>query len=438
MSAVTSGNDGYEVQSPPQGRRRFTFRYETLLCVVFAIFVFCGSIAIIEPSPYDLASLLFLPLLAFSGFKLYRAHVTILFLWLIYILAGFLALMPHWGEIDPMMFQFQSLYLVITFIMFLLFFSQNTKDRTELALKAFAASCVVSAIISLAGFMDIAGLRATRTAYEGRVNGLFKDPNAFGSYMVLGAIYLLHLLALGRTKHFFPTLIAYILVMVGLFLSFSRGSIGATIIGSCMVFLIGYLTCGTPQGRRRILLTVMALLTFTAVGMAIALSIEEVRTLIELRFNPVQDYDGGPTGRFGNQIRSLPMLLEMPNGFGPLRFRLTFGLEPHSSYINGFASYGWIGGFAWLMIVGTTCFVGFRLMFTPSPYRYQAQVWVCALFVLLLQAFQIDIDHWRWVFLGFAAIWGLETARVRWMQEQHMQNLAPQSKTVETPQPAGA
>ena len=135
-----------------------------------------------------------------------------------------------------------------------------------------------------------------------------------------------------------------------------------------------------------------------------------------LRFNPVQDYDAGPTGRFGNQLRSLPMLLELPNGFGPLRFRLVFQLEPHNSYINGFASYGWIGGFAWIMIVATTCYVGFRLMFAPSPYRFHAQVWFSALFVLLLQGFQIDIDHWRWVFLSFAAVWGLETARVRWLR----------------------
>jgi hypothetical protein len=113
-------------------------------------------------------------------------------------------------------------------------------------------------------------------------------------------------------------------------------------------------------------------------------------------------------------------MLELPNGFGPLRFRLTFGLEPHNSYINGFACYGWIGGFAWLLIVGTTCWLGFRLMLVPSPYRQQAQVWFCALFVLLLQGFQIDIDHWRWIFLCFAAVWGLETARLRWQRQQDM------------------
>lgn len=413
--AATAIDGRTEIRTLP----RRTIRYETLLRWVFAPFVFTGCIAIIEPSPYDLLSLLFLPLLAFSGFKLYRLHVPILALWVLYVIAGFLALMPHWGETDPTMFQFQSLYLIITFVMFLVFFSQNTEERLELALKAFTAGCIFSALIGLAGFLDIGGLKATRTAYEGRVNGLFKDPNVFGSYLILGAVYLLQLLVLDITRKKLLTAIGLALVLMGVFLSFSRGSIAATVIASAMIVLLGFLTCGSSRIRRRIIISLMIGLALLATAIAVSLSNEAVRTLVELRFNPVQDYDGGQTGRFGNQIRSIPMMLEMPNGFGPLRFRLTFDLDPHSSYINAFASYGWLGGFSWFLIVGMTCWIGFRLIFAPSPYRRLAQVWFTALFVLLVQAFQIDIDHWRWVFLCFAAVWALETARLRWLSEQN-------------------
>ena len=122
------------------------------------------------------------------------------------------------------------------------------------------------------------------------------------------------------------------------------------------------------------------------------------------------------TGRFGNQIRSIPMLLDRVNGFGPLRFRLIFGLEPHNSYVNAFASYGWLGGFAFVLLVGLTTYVGFRVVWKPSPYRRVAQVYWPSLLVFLLQGFQIDIDHWRHVFLMFGAVWGIETARVRWLE----------------------
>jgi hypothetical protein len=42
-------------------------------------------------------------------------------------------------------------------------------------------------------------------------------------------------------------------------------------------------------------------------------------------------------------------------------------------------------------------------------------VW-CATFVFFLQALQIDIDHWRMFFVTFGAVWGIEAARVKWLE----------------------
>ena len=30
---------------------------------------------------------------------------------------------------------------------------------------------------------------------------------------------------------------------------------------------------------------------------------------------------------------------------------------------------------------------------------------------------QIDVDHWRFLYLGFGAVWGLEIARQRWLAQ---------------------
>ena len=68
------------------------------------------------------------------------------------------------------------------------------------------------------------------------------------------------------------------------------------------------------------------------------------------------------------------MLLERFGGFGPLRFRLFFEMEPHNSYVGAFANSGWIGGFLFFLLVGVTAYVGLRLMFTSSPSQRQAQV----------------------------------------------------------------
>ena len=56
-----------------------------------------------------------------------------------------------------------------------------------------------------------------------------------------------------------------------------------------------------------------------------------------------------------------------------------------------------------------------------SPYARLAHVFWPALFVFLMQGFQIDIDHWRHVYLGLGMVWGLECARLRWAAHVHAQ-----------------
>jgi hypothetical protein len=145
---------------------------------------------------------------------------------------------------------------------------------------------------------------------------------------------------------------------------------------------------------------------------------DDARKFFLMRATLTQEYDEGVTGRFGNQLRALPMLPNLPFGFGPLRFRLTFDLDPHNSYIGAFANEGWLGGLTWLMMVASSIFVGFRLMIKRSPYQRLAQIFFPALFAILLQGFQIDIDHWRQLYIMLGAVWGLEVARQRWALAQ--------------------
>ena len=53
-----------------------------------------------------------------------------------------------------------------------------------------------------------------------------------------------------------------------------------------------------------------------------------------------EDYDTGEQGRFGNQIRSIPLLLELLFGFGPYRFSKYFPADPHEVFLSAFASFG--------------------------------------------------------------------------------------------------
>ncbi len=384
---------------------------------LFGMMIFFGSIVSIEPSPYDIGSLLAIPFLAVTGFKIKRGLIFFIIVITIYEVGGFTALVQHFNRQDAVTFQLLSFYLYITSLFFAFFFSEQSVERLNFCLKAYAAGAVVAAVCGIAGYFDIGGTASYFTLYT-RASGTFKDPNVFGSYLILGALFLMQRILLGQTKHYFISCASLIILITGVLLSFSRGSWGAMIFSGFTMVLCAYLTADSSAMRRRIVIATALSVGAVILGILIMLSFENMREFFVQRASITQDYDSGETGRFGNQLRSIPMLLDRPLGFGPLLFRNWFGIEPHNSYINAFASCGWLGGLAFMALVASTFYIGFRLCFRPSPYRRISQVAWPALMVLLLQGFQIDIDHWRHVFLLFGIVWGLEAARQEWEAAQ--------------------
>jgi hypothetical protein len=394
------------------------FDYEKLVSVSVFIFVACGAIGVIEPSPYDFASLVAMPLWFFGGFSIHRSFLVFGFLILLFNIMGFLALIPYWDNADSALYQYQSAYLVLTGLFYALYMGNRTSARVETCLAAYTAGSIVAAICGILGYFDIAGLGGEVFAHAGRASGAFKDPNVLGSYLVLPIVWLTQNLMLGRARSVLLTSTALLIVFLGMFLAFSRGSYGATVIAMGLMIASVYRASRDLKMKRRIVIASAAALAMIVALTALLLTIPETRELFELRTAAVQDYDAGETGRFGNQLRSIPMLLDRFMGFGPLRFRLVFNLEPHNSYIGAFANIGWLGGFMFFLLVGVTAWIGLRMMFTPSPAQRQAQVVVPTLLALFLQGFQIDIDHWRFVFFLLGAVWGLEAQRERSLAQE--------------------
>lgn len=416
--------------NPPPARAVLLLNYRHIVNAAFVLFIFCGSIAFIEPSPYDFMSLIAMPLWFIGGFRVHRGVIPFIALIVLYNLAGFIALVPYWNEPDPRTFMLQSLYLAVTAVFFVIFFNELTEERISLCLKAFAASTVFGALTGIAGYFDLGGTGEIFATY-GRAAGTFKDPNVFGSYLIMGALYFLQGVMFGRGRLVVLVFCLFLIDILGIFLSFSRGSEGAFLIATVTMVGLTFVTARQNSTRWRIAIWLVCAIVVGALVVAAILSIDSVRELFLQRFQaPGQEYDDP---RFLNQMRSLPMLLDRPNGFGPLRFRLWFDLEPHSSYVNAFASYGWLGGFTFFILVGATIFVGFRLTLVRNPFQNLAFVVWPSLMVFLLQGFQIDIDHWRHVFLMLGMIWGMEAARMRWAQLKNSPNIAAVGSTVKRP-----
>ncbi len=402
-------------QLVPEPRAAWTLNYKRLLNAVFLVCSISGSIVFIEPSPYDFLILLTLLLWIIGGFSIHRAVLPFIILLEMWVLGGFIGLIPYWNEPDPQSFMWHTLFISTTGVFYALFFSENSKQRIDICLKGYTISCVLAAVIAIVTWMGTFG-SGEELIKDGRAMIPFKDPNVLGSYMVPGILYLVQKLLLGRTRFLLLTLVSLALSVTALFLSFSRGSWGAAIVSIFLLTAMSLYTADSRRMRRRIIFAAFFVAAAAVIALLIALSNAQIREFFFMRATVTQEYDEGPTGRFGNQLRSIPMLLELPNGFGPLRFRLVFGIEPHNAFINAFASNGWLGGFVFIGMVLTTAYVGFRGSFLRSPYLREMQIIWCATFVFFLQALQIDIDHWRMFYITLGAVWGIEAARIRWLQ----------------------
>jgi len=384
---------------------------------LFGVLIFLIGLDFIQPAPYDLMASPVILLWLTLGLSVPRSSFLFVALLFVLCLGIFLSLVPHLDRSDSVFWAVISLYLALTAVFFAMFFSEDSERRVELALRAFLASCLLAAVAGIMGYFNILGTYALFTDMD-RATGTFDDPNVFGSFLILGVLFVLRDLLTGEGRRPLLGFVLLPVLLAGVLLAFSRGSWAATVLASGALLAMTFATSGSVRVRRRIVLITFVTTLVAAASIVGLLATDAVREMIEVRAHVVQDYDAGETGRFGNQLRSIPHLVERPNGFGPLRYRAWFGAEPHNTYINAFGSGGWIGGFAFIGLMLATTFVGLRLSMQPSPYQRHAQIFFATHLTFVLQSFQIDIDHWRHVYLVWGAIWGLEAARLRWLSAQ--------------------
>lgn len=404
MSAIVAAGRGVGAGAAAPGRQ-----FAQLQLYMLWLLALSGAFAIIEPSPYEACFLVTLVIFAIGGLKAHRKLIPLIVLLAIFNVGGVLSLVPHADNARSVQYVLISLYLAVTTAFFAMLMAEDQVARLDKLKYGFAAAAAFASVCGILGYFDVAGLSAIFTL-NNRASGSFKDPNVLGPFCTVALVWLAQDLIVGRGRWWLTLPVFLLILFGGVFLSFSRGAWGVSALTIVMSIALAYLTTGEARVRRRIMLACFVGAGILTVAFAIAMSFEQIRSVFEIRASLKQDYDLGETGRFGNQLRSIPKLLDYPNGFGPLQFRTHFVDDPHNVYINAFASYGWIGGISYLALVAATIMVGWRVVFTRAPWQPHAVALWPALFVQTLQGFQIDTDHWRHWFMLLGLIWGMAAA----------------------------
>lgn len=388
---------------------------EMLQLIALFLMVTSGAFVLIDVA-YNALSIATIGLFTLFGLRIDRANIPLILFLVVFNLAGWIALQPFLNVQISTEFMIGTSFVAVTAIFFCLSINENALSRLDamkwgLVLGGFCAS-----IAAILGYAKVAGLETYFTMNEGRASGTFRDANVLGSFLVLPALYLANDLLRGHGSRLLRLGLLGVIVLA-LFLTFSRGSWAGFVIGMATLVVMAFIT--TPQGgmRGRILLFSLIGLTVFALALMALLSVSNVAEVFADRFTLQKDYDSGPSGRFGNQLRSLPHLLGMPFGYGPLQFAFYYPEDPHNTYISAFSNYGWLGGITFLAFTASTLWVSLKTVLSRTPFQAHAIVIFAALVPHLVQNFQIDTDRWRHLFMIYGLTWGLAAISRRWLSE---------------------
>lgn len=361
-----------------------------------------------EPAPYEvLVGLLGLACLL-AGVTIDRKLVLPLVLLILWNVGGMIALTPVVYDSDAVTFVIISFYMGMTAIVFACLFAKDSARRLEIMRSAYIIAAVWASIVGIIGYFDLLpGAWDNFTRYN-RLKSTFKDPNLFGPFAILPLLFLISGALLDGLKLRHVAMGAIILVAI--LLSFSRAAWAHFIFSAAL--MVGLMFVATPSARFRARIAAATVLSVIGVGVLVVgvLSIGSIGNVFKERASLIQDYDSGEGGRFNRQLESIPVLLDRPNGLGPYQFHKFYDQDPHDVYLNAFASYGWLGGIAYALLVLTTLWAGYTNVLKRTPWQQYLIAALSAYTGVALEGFVIDTDHWRSYYLLVGIVWGLVVA----------------------------
>lgn len=379
-----------------------------MVWVMFAV----SFVVFVEPAPVDVMFLFVIIAFLTSRVPPAITVLPMILLLLIYNVGGIGSFFAATPDKKAVTFVVTSFYMALSAAVLSFYIAGDVERRYAVIRSGLVVGGTIAAILGLLDYFQVAGL-FKNTPLPGRATGAFKDPNVFSTYLILPAMMIVQGLISGTLRRPLIHLLILGLITLVVFLSFSRGAWVNYAMSALLVSGLSFAFADRNDVRLRVVFFAVGTVFIGFIGFSLIMSIPSTREMFVQRFALVQYYDVGETGRFGNQLRSIPALMVSPLGFGPLNFAKLYGADPHNTFVNAFASYGWLGGISYFTLILSTLSVGLSSIWTRSPWRgYVIAVFSPAL-AIILQGVQIDTDHWRHFYWLLGLTWGLFAAIIQ-------------------------
>ncbi len=307
---------------------------------------FSGAFVLIEPSPYEAAFLLVLGAALLAGTGLHRSVMPPFNLLLLFtpfaLIAAFLP--RHFETLDSFIYVIVTIYLWLTAFVVANIVTEAPRRNMQMLIAGYTSAALFAAAIGTLAYLRLIPGEEIFLRF-GRARATFQDPNVFGPFLVLPAMYALQRIFLTTRWRMVFASVVFLALLVGVFVSFSRGAWAHLFASSLIVFFAVFVFEATGREKVRMLMLAILGTALLAAVLAALLSIDMVSDLFFERAALVQNYDTGASGRFGRQAYALELALANPFGLGPFEFTALRIIEdPHNTFIKVILTYGWGGG----------------------------------------------------------------------------------------------
>jgi O-Antigen ligase len=293
---------------------------------------------------------------------------------------------------------FSITFYVAIFALWLATYVSSVRTA-RLVVRAYIAAAVASAVLStLALLVPFPGHDLfTRI---GRAEGLFKDPNVFGPFLVPAALILLEeilvprLLSARRTTK----LIEFFVLTVGVLFSYSRAAWLNLAVGVLVVLVV----IALRRGGGRHAVRAFGVVLVAAAAMTAVVAFTGSLNFLEQRAS-IQTYD---SSRFGAQSESIRWAEQYPFGIGPGQFEKYAHISVHSTYARALAEEG-LPGFLLILalMLATFGWAGRNAIAGRGTYGIGSAALLGAWSGILVNSIFVDTLHWRHLWAVAALIW---------------------------------
>jgi O-Antigen ligase len=295
----------------------------------------------------------------------------------------------------------QFLGITIYVLIFALWLASSVTDSSiaRRITKWYVIGAIVSALLStLALLVPFPGHDLfTRI---GRGEGLFKDPNVFGPFLVPAALIMLEEILTPRLLSWRRStkVLSFLILALGVLFSYSRAAWLNLVVGLLVMVVVFSFRRGAGRSAAR----AVALVLVACVALGAVVSFTGSLSFLKERAR-VQTYD---SGRFAGQDESLKWAVRYPVGIGPGQFETRAHIAAHSLYARALAEEGIPGLIALLaLMLGTLGWAGHNAILGRDTYGVGSAALLGAWCGVLANSFFVDTLHWRHLWLLAALIW---------------------------------